>query len=179
MKLLFALCLSLLTSFVAAQTVYTWVDENGVLHMSDTPNNGAKSVVLPDLDGTAPPPQVESTQSLAKPNQAVKEQEKPTKKEKAEALSLSLRSPTHDATIRSNQGLITIQVQTNRKLDIGEQLQLMFDGNRYGAPQTSTLWQLKNIDRGTHVIAVQAFRSGKLIASTSPISVHLHRTKIK
>ncbi|QBH28497.1 nitrogen regulation protein NR [Vibrio vulnificus] len=92
---------------------------------------------------------------------------------------MTLASPSHDATIRSNQGIITIQVQTNRKLDIGEQLQLVFDGNRYGAPQTSTLWQLKNIDRGTHIIAIQAVRSGKLIASTSPISVHLHRTKIK
>lgn len=178
MKLFLALVLSLSAPLLCAQTVYTWVDENGVLHMSDTPNSGAKSVQLPDLEGAAPPPQVESTQSLAKPNEATKALTKATKKEELPPLSLSLQSPSHDETIRSNQGLITIQVQTNRKLDIGEQLQLMFDGNRYGAPQTSTLWQLKNIERGTHIIAVQAFRSGKLIASTSPISVHLHRTKI-
>ncbi|HDY8053103.1 TPA: DUF4124 domain-containing protein [Vibrio vulnificus] len=178
MKLLFALVLSLSAPLVCAQTVYTWVDDNGVLHMSDTPNNGAKTVKLPDLEASAPPPQVESTQFLDKPAEVAKEKPK-SQQQEAKPLALTLASPSHDATIRSNQGIITIQVQTNRKLDIGEQLQLVFDGNRYGAPQTSTLWQLKNIDRGTHIIAIQAVRSGKLIASTSPISVHLHRTKIK
>lgn len=54
MKLLFALVLSLSAPLVCAQTVYTWVDDNGVLHMSDTPNNGAKTVKLPDLEASAP-----------------------------------------------------------------------------------------------------------------------------
>lgn len=55
MKLFLALVLSLSAPLLCAQTVYTWVDENGVLHMSDTPNSGAKSVQLPDLEGAAPP----------------------------------------------------------------------------------------------------------------------------
>ena len=88
-------------------------------------------------------------------------------------------TPIHDQTIRSNRGFLSIQIELNRKLGIGEQLQLMLDGRRYGAPQTQPNWQLKDIDRGTHTIAIQAHRSGKLIASTSPVTVYLHRATIK
>ena len=88
-------------------------------------------------------------------------------------------TPQHDETIRSNNGLINIQLEANRKLGIGEQLQLILDGKPYGAPQSRLTWLLSNIDRGTHTLAVQAKRSGKLIASTSPITVHLHRASIK
>ncbi len=76
-------------------------------------------------------------------------------------------TPQHNETIRSNRGIINIQLETNRKLGIGEQLQLLLDGKPYGAPQSHMTWQLNNIDRGTHTLAVHAKRSGKLIASTS------------
>lgn len=93
MKLLFALVLSLSAPLVCAQTVYTWVDDNGVLHMSDTPNNGAKTVKLPDLEASAPPPQVESTQSLDKPAELVKEKPKSQQQETV-PLALTLASPS-------------------------------------------------------------------------------------
>ncbi len=172
---------TLLASVASAQVAYTWVDENGVVHFSDTPNQGAKTIALPNLEASAPAPEVESTESLAPQAKAASEpEEEPEKKaDKPQPLQLAMLTPQHNETIRSNRGLINIQLKANRKLGIGEQLQLFLDGKPYGAPQTQLTWQLNNIDRGTHTIAVHAKRSGKLIASTSPITVHLHRASVK
>ncbi|AVF58770.1 MULTISPECIES: DUF4124 domain-containing protein [Vibrio] len=171
----------LIASIASAQVAYTWVDKNGVVHFSDTPNQGAKAIALPNLEASAPAPKVESTESLAPQAKPSKEpQDKPEKKtDKPLPLKLSMLTPQHNETIRSNRGIINIQLETNRKLGIGEQLQLLLDGKPYGAPQSHMTWQLNNIDRGTHTLAVHAKRSGKLIASTSPITVHLHRASVK
>ncbi|MGI3104058.1 DUF4124 domain-containing protein [Vibrio alginolyticus] len=171
----------LIASIAFAQVAYTWVDENGVVHFSDTPNKGAKAIALPNLEASAPAPEVESTESLApQTTPSTASQNKPDKTtEKPLPLQLSMQTPKHNETIRSNRGIINIQLETNRKLGIGEQLQLLLDGKPYGAPQNHIVWQLNNIDRGTHTLAVHAKRSGKLIASTSPITVHLHRASVK
>lgn len=88
-------------------------------------------------------------------------------------------SPQHDDTVRSNSGTISIRSELNRKLSIGEQLQLLMDGRPYGAPTNQPNWELKNIDRGTHTFTIQAIENGKIIASSSIITVHLHRATVK
>ncbi len=174
------LCSVLAVPLASAQVAYTWVDENGVTHFSDTPNQGAKSIALPNMEAAAPAPKVESTESLT-PQASTNEPEEVavTQNEKPQPLQLTIRAPQHGETIRSNRGLISVQIELNRQLGLGEQLQLLLDGNPFGAPQNSATWQLNNIDRGTHTLSVHAKRSGKLIASTSPITVHLHRASIK
>lgn len=175
-----ALCSALFTPLTTAQVAYTWVDKNGVIHFSDTPNQGAKAIALPNLEAAAPAPEVESTESLAPQTSTEKPQEVAApNSDKPIPLQLTMLSPQHGETIRSNRGVISIEIELNRKLGIGEQLQLILDGKPYGAPQNQPLWQLKNIDRGTHTLSVHAKRSGKLIASTSPITVHLHRARVK
>ena len=72
-------------------------------------------------------------------------------------------TPIHDQTIRNNRGLIPIQIELNRKLGIGEQLQLMLDGRRYGAPQTQPTWELKGIDRGTHTLQFKHIEAASLL----------------
>ncbi|MCK6263334.1 DUF4124 domain-containing protein [Vibrio sp. ZSDE26] len=166
-----------------SQTVYTWEDENGVLHFSDSPTASknakrAKTLTLPDHQASAPAPSFENlpTDPSGTPK-ANEKKKKPTAR--PEPLSLSFQSPQHDQTIRSNTGNFNIAAQQNRKLSVDEHLQLLFNDSRYGAPNTTGKWQLKNIDRGTHTISIQAFRDGKLIASSSTITVHLHRASIK
>lgn len=175
--------LAFLSSAAAqAQTVYTWEDEHGVVHFSDSPmEQHAKKLILPDYQAAAPAPKFENSTpvDVQKP---VLPEKKPTESKQdglPVPLKLSLIHPQHDQTIRSNQGLVDIEITINRKLAIGEQFQLILDGRRYGAPQTQRNWQLKNIDRGTHTISIQAHRSGKLIASTSPATVYLHRATVK
>ncbi|EGQ9186919.1 DUF4124 domain-containing protein [Vibrio cholerae] len=171
-RLLWLLISVLWVPQLAAQNVYTWVDEKGVLHFSDTPQSDkAKSIHLPDYQAQAPAPSFDSTEltdSTVSPAPQT-----------LEPLKISLISPKHDDTVRNNSGNLFIRSELNRKLSIGEQLQLMMDGRPYGAPTTQSIWELKNVDRGTHTFSIQAIESGKIIASSSIITVHLHRATVK
>lgn len=158
-----------------AQTVYTWTDSNGVQHFSDTPGGKkTKAIKMPDYQQPPPPPAFEA---------ATKVEPKPTEEEQQPKelipLEVTITSPEHDQAVRSNAGMMTIQAELNRKLAIDEKLQLFMDGSRYQAPTTKPIWELRNIDRGTHTFMIQAHRDGKLIASSSPITVHLLRSSQK
>lgn len=173
------LCLSTACIYIPishSQTIYTWTDTKGNLHFSDVPlDQHSKAIELPDLQQPAPPPQV--IPSKEKPKT-----EKKTNKGDQDpviALELVITSPQHDQTLRSNAGFISIQGELTRKLKIGEQLQLIMNGSKYGAPKNKPQWLLKNIDRGSHSFTIQAFRDGKLIASSSSITVHLQRARVK
>lgn len=166
--------------FVTAQTVYTWEDKQGVLHFSDFPETtSAKALTLPTLESTTPPPTFEDLPTTAQKPDTEKQSHQTEKPKQNEPLSLAFESPQHDQTIRSNQGRINISAQQSRKLKVGEQLQLILDDSPYDAPNNTGKWQLKDVDRGSHTFSIQAFRDGKLIASSNTITVHLHRSSIK
>ncbi|HEJ2469419.1 TPA: DUF4124 domain-containing protein [Vibrio cholerae] len=192
-RLLWLLISVLWVPQLAAQNVYTWVDEKGVLHFSDTPqSDNAKSIHLPDYQAQATAPSFDSTEPVTtetedetgRSNVTASETELTDSTvsrapETLEPLKISLISPKHDDTVRNNSGNLFIRSELNRKLSIGEQLQLMMDGRPYGAPTTQSVWELKNVDRGTHTFSIQAIESGKIIASSSIITVHLHRATVK
>ncbi|QIL85587.1 DUF4124 domain-containing protein [Vibrio sp. HDW18] len=171
---------------ITAQQIYTWVDSQGVLHFSDSPQNDqAKSIHLPDYAAQAPAPSFDASQPIAENQTETKlvttdaARKAQATKTELEPLAISLISPKHDETLRSNSGSILIRSELNRKLAIGEQLQLIMDGRPYGAPSHQAQWPLKNIDRGTHTFTIQAIENGKIIASSSIITVHLHRAMVK
>lgn len=170
-----ALLFFFLAPMSLAQTVYTWTDQNGVVHFSDVPNSeNVKEIQLPDHERPAPPPQFDKPEEVEPPKPDLKKASDSTK-----PLELSILSPRHDQALRSNAGMITIHGDLNRKLNIGEQLQLVMDGKKYGAPTHTALWELRNIDRGTHTFIIQAYKDGKVIASSSSITVHLQRATVK
>lgn len=168
------------TVAIQAQTVYTWVDNNGTIHFSDSPQaQKAKALNLPKYDSPAPAPQFERSKPVEKPSAEERQTNHEKQKQSPQPISVSIASPEHDSAIRSNAGRLMINGEINRKLAIGEQLQLIMDGRIYGAPINQPTWELKNVDRGTHIFAIQVIRDGKLIASSSPITVHLQRASVK
>lgn len=175
MKRFSGLCLSLLLivpQWLYAQSVYTWEDEHGVVHFSDAPaDTQAQTLQLPDYDASAPEPSYEAAQPIDLPAPKAN-------KAAPVALQIHLTSPQPDQTIRNNQGKITVTAELNRSLDVSEHLQLVMDGKPYGAPSTKTVWELKNIERGSHTFSIQAFGNGKVIASSLFVTVHLHRASV-
>ncbi len=171
----FLCCLLYLHSSISfSQTIYTWTDDKGILHFSDNPLHAhAIAIELPNAQQPAPLPQVLPSPANALTAPTLEDQNAPA------PLKLTIVSPQHNQALRSNAGFISIHGELSRKLKIGEQLQLLMNGSRYGAPQHQPLWQLKNINRGSHSFTIQSFRDGKLIASSSTITVHLQRAKVK
>lgn len=188
----------------AAGKVYKWTDKKGVTHFSDSPPpdqmDNKEIISLPDIKAPAPEPQysdstqvdtkaitpvtssAQSTISSANTSNNTNINAKDGSSHLAltkDKISLQIINLQNDQTIRSNRGLITVQVELNQKLAIGQSLQLMMDTQPYGAPQTPSLWELKGIDRGSHRFSVNVVESGKVIASSNTITVHLHRTTVK
>ncbi|WP_047045901.1 DUF4124 domain-containing protein [Vibrio mexicanus] len=172
---LFALFCALPTT---AQDVYTWVDEKGVLHFSETPQSAkAKLIQMPDNHANAPAPKFDKPQPKAEPKTAESKLPEPQKGDLP--LTIDITSPRDDEALRSNAGFINITAKLNRDLQVGERLQLIMNNQRFDAPKNEPNWQLKNVDRGTHTFSIQSFRDGKLIASSNTITVHLQRASRK
>jgi hypothetical protein len=176
-KLVSIFILALLSPPLAStQTVYAWEDKNGVLHFSDFPeSSNAKALALPEHEADIPPPTFEDLPTTTQN----KHENQSNGNQPPEPLSLRITAPLHNQTIRSNSGSINISVEKSRNLDTQEQLQLNLNHRPYGAPDSTGKWQLQEMNRGTHTISIHALRDGKLIASSSSITVHLHRASIK
>ncbi|KLN65504.1 MULTISPECIES: DUF4124 domain-containing protein [Vibrio] len=163
----------LISSTCYTQTIYTWVDDSGARHFSDSRAvEHATSIELPKLEQSASPHQV--SEPLAQDNNQDIQYQTAT----PTPLVINITDPEHDSTQRSNNGSLELHAKLNRELNVGEQLQLIVNGSKYGVPTTTAEWHLKNLDRGAHSFLIQAFRYGKLIASSKSITVHLLRASI-
>lgn len=167
-RLLLIYCL-LLPGAGRTQTIYTWTDQHGVVHFSDGPYDAAaQPLSIPDNPlPQAQPAELASIQSAPKQHTAV-----------PNTLQIDLQQPSHEQTIRDNLGQIRVKVALNRPLSDQEQLQLVLDNQPFGAPGTKTVWQLNNIERGSHTFLIQALVSGKVIASSNKVTVYLHRASL-
>ncbi|MBP2700862.1 DUF4124 domain-containing protein [Photobacterium lucens] len=158
-------------SSAQASTIYSWTDENGVVHFTDqpqTPDATAYPLSVTEVSGN-----IEQTaDAIATQTTDVAVVEEPEK-------TITLVSPMHEQTIRNNEGIINIHAVTNSKLNNQTQAQLVLDGVVKGDPQTELTWTLDNVDRGSHQLQIQLVKGGKVIASSDSITVYLHRATVK
>ncbi|WP_305464357.1 DUF4124 domain-containing protein [Photobacterium leiognathi] len=161
-------------SSAQASTIYSWTDENGVVHFTDqpqTPDATAYPLSVTEVSGN-----IEQTaDTIAAQTADVAVVEEPAKT----ITTVSLVSPMHEQTIRNNEGIINIHAVTNSKLNNQTQAQLVLDGVVKGDPQTELTWTLDNVDRGSHQLQIQLVKGGKVIASSDSITVYLHRATVK
>ncbi|KJF98017.1 DUF4124 domain-containing protein [Photobacterium leiognathi] len=161
-------------SSAQASTIYSWTDENGVVHFTDqpqTPDATAYPLSVTEVSGN-----IEQTaDTIAAQTTDVAMVEEPAKT----ITTVSLVSPMHEQTIRNNEGIINIHAVTNSKLNNQTQAQLVLDGIVKGDPQTELTWTLDNVDRGSHQLQIQLVKGGKVIASSDSITVYLHRATVK
>ncbi|WP_318458120.1 DUF4124 domain-containing protein [Photobacterium leiognathi] len=161
-------------SSAQASTIYSWTDENGVVHFTDqpqTPDATAYPLSVTEVSGN-----IEHTaDTIAAQTTDVAVVEEPAKT----ITTVSLVSPMHEQTIRNNEGIINIHAVTNSKLNNQTQAQLVLDGVVKGDPQTELTWTLDNVDRGSHQLQIQLVKGGKVIASSDSITVYLHRATVK
>ncbi|WP_422767017.1 DUF4124 domain-containing protein [Photobacterium leiognathi subsp. mandapamensis] len=161
-------------SSAQASTIYSWTDENGVVHFTDqpqTPDATAYPLSVTEVSGN-----IEQTADTI----ATQAADVAVVKEPAKTITtVSLVSPMHEQTIRNNEGIINIHAVTNSKLNNQTQAQLVLDGVVKGDPQTELTWTLDNVDRGSHQLQIQLVKGGKVIASSDSITVYLHRATVK
>jgi len=165
-KLLFTL-MSLVCSLAVAATVYRWVDEDGVVHYSDTPHTNAEKV------------QVESAQTYKSTGVPASSGKPSTPAPVPEAYqSCSIAQPTNDQTLMNVQS-VTIVVHMDPALRAGDQIVILVDGQPVqGASPTSPTYTMP-VDRGTHTAMATVKSSGGLLLCQSPgVTFHVQQPSL-
>lgn len=161
---LFVVCAS-----SAQAKIYTCKDANGKTIYTDTPSQCANAEEIKE-DAL---PTLVPTKRLVIP---ASNRSKPAE-DKSSYSELVITSPLNDATLRDNQGKLTINFRASPALQTrkGHKYLVSVNGKEvYNG--TSTITALKNVDRGTLSIGVKVVDAdGNAKISATPVSVTLQR----
>ncbi|HXY76462.1 MAG TPA: DUF4124 domain-containing protein [Steroidobacteraceae bacterium] len=161
----------LVCSLALAGTVYRWVDENGVVHYSDTPHPDAEKV------------HVDSVQTYKAPAAPAAAATTPGPSAPASVpvayQSCAIAAPVDDSTLM-NPDSLTVVVHTEPALHSGDQVAIQMDGQPIpGLPTTGTTFTISPVDRGTHTVtAVVRSSQGTLVCQSSGVTFHVQQPSV-
>ncbi len=155
---------------VFAGEAYRWVDENGVVHFSDVPREGAERIVLQEANVTQTRRITRSTPSAA--DQA------PAPDEPFSYESIEIVSPAAEETLWNIEGVLNVSVALTPGLQPGHQVRFYFDGQ----PRTttsSTSVQIEEVYRGVHNLQVEVIdEAGQLMIRSRPNRFYVQQNTV-
>ena len=164
--LLLTLIITLLScSVLAASTkIYVWRSDDGVLVFSDSPKPGAEEVDVrePNTASSVDTSMLDLTPQVIKDDYQVE-----------------INQPKENATIRDNTGSVYVTGSIKPIFKQGLTIQLYLDNKPYEKPQPHSMFVLRDIDRGEHIIKMKLLNEkGKVITSSNPITFYMHRASV-
>jgi hypothetical protein len=169
----------LIAALMAAGTVlaqaYRWVDEDGIIHYSDRPQEGAERVILPS-DNRTTRRQLPATSYAAAATQTT-DNEQPQGPAPFSYESLTVASPAAEETLWNIAGILNVTLNLQPALQSGHQVRVYFDGN----PQmvSGTSFQLEEVWRGVHNIQAEVVdATGKLMIRSVPNRFYVQQSTI-
>lgn len=166
-RLLAILCL-LLAGAVQAE-LYRQVDEQGNVTFTDVPpREGAQPIELPPTNRMAPPaaPVLRAGDASRGDAEAVTQPR------------VKITAPAQDATLRANNGLISVELAIEPALGQGQVVRVLLDGGEVARGRQSA-FQIENVDRGSHQLRVEIVdAAGKRLGGSESVTFHLQRYSI-
>ena len=151
--------LALLGVAAAAQEAYRWVDENGVVHYSDRPHDGAEQIELPT-------PNVAQTRRFA-PTRPTPAEDEPADEPEPGYEAIDIVSPTEEETLWNIEGVLNVSVSLTPAIQPGHQMRAYHNGASQMVSGTS--FQLQEVWRGEHTLQVEVLDgTGKLLIRSQP-----------
>ncbi|MGI9224001.1 MAG: DUF4124 domain-containing protein [Woeseiaceae bacterium] len=168
-SILFVLCL-LAATIAPAEEAYRWVDEDGVVHYSDRPRDGAEQIQLPT-------PNVTATRQLTRPATAPAGDEPAEEPAAVRYDSLEIVSPAAEETLWNIEGVLSVSVALSPGLQPGHQVRAYHNGQM--APVSGTSFQLQEVWRGVHNIQVEVVDdTGKLMIRSKPNRFYVQQNTV-
>lgn len=172
-SILLVLCL-LAASVAAAQEAYRWVDEDGVVHYSDTPVDGAERILLPAPNVAAT--RQRSSEAPAPAADAQEEEEATSEPFSYE--SIEIVSPRAEETLWNIEGVLSVSVSLVPGLQRGHQMRAYFDGRRQEVSGMS--FQLQEVWRGVHNLQVEVVdETGQLMIRSQPNRFYVQQNTVR
>ena len=161
-------------SSAAFGQIYKTVDANGNVVFTDIAPVDRSGQPAPTEVSVSPmntydPPAVPATQSNAS--------SAPTTP--GYYAQLEVVSPAEDETIRDNAGNLQIEVAITPPLRADHRLLLVLDGTATEVEALNGVFELSNVDRGTHTAGARAVdRQGNVIIESNPTTFNLMRVAV-
>ena len=139
-----------------ADGAYTWVDEDGVVHFSDVPVEGAEVINISEYSRTTG-----ASLTRARPENRNSSAESATPAPAFQYESISITVPGAEETLWNIAGTLSVTVRVNPPLQSGHQIRAYFDGEARTVGSTS--FTINEVYRGVHNLQVEVIDStGKL-----------------
>ena len=169
----FSLLLILTVPISMHAEIYSWTDATGNMVFSDQPQSNATVVQLPAeqvySSNISENNQPDDNQGIVK-NSFANDSPKYTR--------INLLSPSDEATIRDNNGIVTVNLELAPHLISGDQIAIVLDGHQLGQLQTITSFNLTNLDRGEHQLQINILnKNGQLVGSSQSVQFYMHRAQ--
>ncbi len=154
-------------------TAYRWVDDDGVVHFSDRPHEGAEEVRLgqpPGFSSPAIPPAPRPATPAT-----------PTTDPAPTYESLDILQPGQEETLWNIGGILTVSVRVRPALRADHRLQLYYDGQALDPlPPGVTSFELSEVWRGEHTLrATIVDGDGQALAESPTRTFYVQQTSIQ
>ena len=164
--------LGLLGSAVALAQAYTWVDDEGVTHYSDRPQEGATPVNLSEYSRNTGAQLYRPTRPAAAEAGDAEEKAGPFK-----YASLVIASPGAEETLWNIEGVLNVSLALSPGLQSGHQVRVYFDGQARDVSGTSI--QIEDVYRGVHNIQAEVIdETGKLMIRSQTNRFYVQQNSI-
>jgi hypothetical protein len=173
---LIALMTALAASSATAVTVWRWVDQDGVIHYSDRPVEGAERIELssPQTFSGARPSTSPSVQpGAADSARAPAQQTMPYRR-------FEVLSPAQQETLWNIAGTgLAVRVEVDPPLQPGHRLDVYVDGTRQNLASTQTQFTVPEVHRGVHTLqGVIIDESGTEVLRSLAVTFMVQQTSI-
>jgi hypothetical protein len=168
------LVLLLLTSAASAsESVWRWVDGDGVTHYSDRPVPGATKIELRSVN------QVNTAGSSSAAPAAADPPPAPAVVENYSAFEIS--SPAPEQSFINTGGQVSISLRVSPALRPGHTVAVVLDGQPVpGSPGTGLQYVAKDVPRGEHSIAaVISDPAGRQVATASSVRFYVRQPIVR
>lgn len=162
----------LFAAAAATADVWRWVDDDGVVHFSDTPIEGAVRVDTSESSRTTgarvftPPPQIGTGDEPA-----------PEAQEPFSYESLTFTSPAAEETLWNIEGTLSVSLALTPGLQSGHQVRVYFDGEPRMVNSTS--FTINEVYRGVHNIQAEVLdEAGKLMIRSRPNRFYVQQNRV-
>ena len=165
--------LGIMVAAAAAADVYRWVDEDGVVHFSDTPVEGAEQVNIAAANRSTGARVFTST-----PEAADEQGGQPTEEEPFQYQSFAIASPGAEETLWNIEGVLNVSLSLSPPLQSGHRIRVYFDGNTQIV--TGMRFSIDEVWRGVHNIQAEVLDpNGKMMIRTTPTRFYVQQNTVR
>jgi hypothetical protein len=147
--------------------VYKHIGPDGQTVYSDQPRPGSEEIKI----DTPPAPSTAQTAAEPDPDPA-------SQTDFAGYTRLTVTRPENDATVRQNSGIVAVELALEPALQVeaGHRIAVSLDGTALPDIISAPVFQIGNVDRGTHSLLVSVLdANGAALISSAPVTFHMMR----